>query len=391
MAIVIPMSTGKQTGGPPLPPHLQTGAGTARAVGHEDADRDEYRDEEARWAALRARDAHADGKFYYSVRTTGVYCRPSCAARPARRENVAFHESCAAAEAAGFRPCKRCKPNLPSQAERRALAVAAACKAIETAASAGADMPDLDTLAQAAGMSRYHFHRVFKEATGLTPRAYAAARRAERLRTQLPAANSVTEAMYDAGYNSSGRFYAQSDKVLGMQPSSYRAGGKGSNIRFGVGACSLGSILVASTEKGVCAVLLGDDPDALVKDLQDRFPKAALIGGDADFEQWMAQVVGLVEAPAQGLGLPLDVRGTAFQQRVWEALRAIPPGSTASYAEIAERIGAPKAVRAVAQACAANAIAVAIPCHRVVRSDGNLSGYRWGVERKRKLLEREAA
>lgn len=399
MAIVIPMSIGKQTGVPPLARESRAGAepasqplaGGARGAGDHGGGQGDYRGEESRWAALRARDAAADGKFYYSVRTTGVYCRPSCAARPARRENVAFHDSCAAAEAAGFRPCKRCKPDLPPQAERRTQAVAAACKAIATAEAKGMDMPDLDTLAQAAGMSRYHFHRVFKEATGLTPRAYASARRAERLRTQLPAANSVTEAMYDAGYNSSGRFYEKSQEVLGMQPSSYRAGGTGMRIRFAVGACSLGSILVASTDKGVCAVLLGDDPDALARDLQDRFPKACFVGGERDFEQWMARVVGLVEAPRQGLSLPLDVRGTAFQQRVWEALRAIPPGSTASYAEIAERIGAPKAVRAVAQACAANHIAVAIPCHRVVRSDGELSGYRWGVERKRKLLEREAA
>lgn len=346
-----------------------------------------YEGDDARLAAVRARDAQADGRFVYSVRTTGVYCRPSCAARPARRENIAFHDTCTDAEAAGFRPCKRCKPDQAGQAERRAAVVAQACRAIEAAQ----EMPDLDTLAASAGMSRFHFHRVFKEATGLTPRAYAQARRAERLRAQLPESTSVTNAMYDAGYNSSGRFYAQSNGMLGMQPSAYRAGAAGQEVRFGVGQCSLGAVLVAATPKGVCAILLGDDPEALVHDLQDRFPKARLIGGDHAFEQWMAQVIGLIEMPAQGLDLPLDVRGTAFQQRVWQALRAIPPGSTASYAEIAGRIGAPKAVRAVAQACAANALAVAIPCHRVVRSDGNLSGYRWGVARKRQLLEREAA
>ncbi|HEY4373068.1 MAG TPA: bifunctional DNA-binding transcriptional regulator/O6-methylguanine-DNA methyltransferase Ada [Burkholderiales bacterium] len=350
-----------------------------------------FGDEDARWAAVRARDARADGHFFYSVKSTGVYCRPSCASRPARRENVAFHDSCAAAEAAGFRPCKRCRPNEASQAERRAAVVAAACRAIETANDVENGVPDLAQLAAQAGMSRFHFHRVFKEATGVTPRAYAQARRAERLRAQLPESSSVTAAIYDAGYNSSGRFYEQSDEMLGMRPADYRAGGAGSTIRFGVGACSLGAILVAATEKGVCAILLGDDPDALVRDLQDRFPKAELKGGERDFEQWMAQVIGLIETPAQGLDLPLDVRGTAFQQRVWQALRAIPPGSTASYAEIARRIGTPKAVRAVAQACAANALAVAIPCHRVVKSDGALSGYRWGVERKQKLLQREAA
>ena len=265
--------------------------------------------------------------------------------------------------------------------------MARACRLIE----AGEEMPDLDELARTVGMSRYHFQRVFKAVTGVTPRAYAQAQRAARVRTQLAKGGSVTEAIYDAGFNSSGRFYAQSDAVLGMRPSDYRAGGAGEEIRFAVGQCSLGAILVAATAKGVCAILMDDDPEALLHDLQDRFPKAKLVGGDAQFEQWMARVVGLIETPAQGADLPLDVRGTAFQQRVWEALRAIPPGSTASYAEIAARIGAPKAVRAVAQACAANALAVAIPCHRVVKSDGALSGYRWGVARKRELLDREAA
>ena len=346
-----------------------------------------YASEAARWAAVTSRDAAADGVFFYSVRSTGVYCRPSCAARPAKRENVAFHASCAAAEAAGFRPCKRCKPDQPPLAEQRAALVALACRLIE----AGEEMPDLDELARTVGMSRYHFQRVFKAVTGVTPRAYAQAQRAARVRTQLAKGGSVTEAIYDAGFNSSGRFYAQSDAVLGMRPSDYRAGGAGEEIRFAVGQCSLGAILVAATAKGVCAILMDDDPEALLHDLQDRFPKAKLVGGDAQFEQWMARVVGLIETPTQGADLPLDVRGTAFQQRVWEALRAIPPGSTASYAEIAARIGAPKAVRAVAQACAANALAVAIPCHRVVKSDGALSGYRWGVARKRELLDREAA
>ena len=364
------------------PPALQASDGPAPAV---------FTDEASRWAALRSRDARADGHFVYSVRSTGVYCRPSCAARPARPENVAFHATGAEARAAGFRPCKRCRPDMPALAERRAALVAQACRTIEAADAAGAAAPDLAALAASACISRFHFHRIFKEATGLTPRAYAQARRAERLRAQLPGSASVTAAMYDAGYNSSGRFYAQSKQVLGMQPADYRAGGAGLRIRFALGACSLGAILVAATPKGVCAILLGDDPEELLRDLQDRFPKAVLAGGEPDFEHWMAQVVGLVEAPAQGLGLPLDVRGTAFQQRVWEALRAIPPGSTANYAEIAARIGAPKAVRAVAQACAANAIAVAIPCHRVVKSDGAISGYRWGVERKRALLAREAA
>jgi AraC family transcriptional regulator of adaptative response/methylated-DNA-[protein]-cysteine methyltransferase len=239
-------------------------------------------------------------------------------------------------------------------------------------------------------MSRYHFHRVFKTITGVTPKAYAAAHRAQRVRDELSRAATVTDAIYGAGFNSNGRFYATSSEVLGMTPTDFRSGGNGVSIRFAVGTCSLGSILVAATAKGVCAILLGDDPEALVRELQDRFPTAELLGGDTDFEQLVAQVVGFVEAPALGLDLPLDMQGTVFQQRVWQALRAIPSGATASYTDIAERIGAPQAVRAVAQACAANAIAVAIPCHRVVRRDGTLSGYRWGVERKRALLDREA-
>jgi AraC family transcriptional regulator, regulatory protein of adaptative response / methylated-DNA-[protein]-cysteine methyltransferase len=340
-----------------------------------------------RWAAVVRRDAAADGRFYYSVRTTGVYCRPSCAARRARRENVAFHATCAEAEAAGFRPCKRCRPNEAALAERQAAAVAGACRLIEQAEEA----PSLDALARSAGLSRFHFHRVFKAVTGVTPKAYADAHRARRVRDELTQRETVTEAIYGAGFNSSGRFYAASASLLGMTPTEFRAGGEGASIRFAVGECSLGSVLVAATEKGVCTIHFGDDPDALVRDLQDHFPKAQLIGGDADFEQLVAQVVAFVEAPAKALDLPLDVRGTAFQQRVWQALRKIPPGSTASYTEIAHRIGAPQSVRAVAAACAANVLAVAIPCHRVVRNDGALSGYRWGIERKRALLEREAS
>ena len=346
-----------------------------------------FRSDDERWTAVLDRDSTANGLFFYSVRTTGVYCRPSCAARLPRRENVRFHASCVAAEMAGFRACKRCRPNEAALAERQAAAVTQACRLIETAE----EIPALDTLATAVGMSRFHFHRVFKSITGLTPKAYANAHRSDRIREQLARKTTVTDAIYDAGYNSSGRFYATSAKVLGMTPRNFRAGGDGASIRFAAGECSLGSILVAASEKGICAILLGDDPDILVHDLQDRFPQAFLIGGDAEFEQWMAKVVGFVDAPQLGLDLPLDVRGTAFQQRVWQALGEIPIGSTASYAQIAQRIGSPKAVRAVAQACAANRLAVAIPCHRVVRNDGTLSGYRWGVERKRALLEYEAA
>jgi len=340
-----------------------------------------------RWAAVVRRDPRADGTFYYSVRTTGVYCRPSCGSRQARRENVRFHATRQEAEAAGFLPCKRCRPNELGIAGQHAAAVARACRLIETAE----EMPSLDALAETAGLSRFHFHRVFRATTGVTPKAYGAAHRAQRVREELGRSKTVTDAIYDAGFNSSGRFYATSGKVLGMTPTDFRTGGVGASIRFAVGECSLGSILVASTERGVCAILLGNDPERLVRDLQDRFPNARLVGGDKHFERVVAKVVGFVERPALGLDLPLDVRGTAFQQRVWQALRKIPAGATASYQEIAERIGAPSAVRAVARACASNTIAVAIPCHRVVRRDGSLSGYRWGVERKRALLAREKA
>lgn len=340
-----------------------------------------------RWAAVVARDPQADGRFYYSVKTTGVYCRPSCASRRARPENVEFHATREDAERAGFRPCKRCKPGQPSQLEQHAATVARACRLIEVSEQA----PSLEDLARKAGLSPFHFHRVFKAVTGLTPRAYAAAHRARRVREHLGRTATVTEAIYDAGYGSNGRFYEESSRVLGMTPTRYRAGGANTVIRFAVGQSSLGAILVAASERGICSILLGDDPDALLRDLQDRFPRAELIGGDAAFETLVARVVGLVESPGVGLDLPLDVRGTAFQQRVWEALRGIPAGSTASYGEVAARIGSPKSVRAVAQACAANPLAVAIPCHRVVRNDGGLAGYRWGVERKRTLLAREAA
>jgi AraC family transcriptional regulator of adaptative response/methylated-DNA-[protein]-cysteine methyltransferase len=344
-----------------------------------------YAGEEARWAAVQARDAGADGVFYYSVRSTGVYCPPSCAARAALRKNVAFHGSCAEAEAAGFRPCLRCRPDQPPLAERHAAAVARACRLIEAAE----DEPDLDSLAEAVGMSRFHFHRTFKAHTGITPKAYWTAQRAQRLQGALAGGASVTAALYAAGFNSSGRFYASAPQVLGMTATRWRDGGSGEAIRFAIGACSLGAILVATTGKGICAILMGDDPEQLARDLQDRFPKAALHGADAAFEDTVARVVGFVEAPALGLDLPLDVRGTAFQQRVWQALREIPAGQTVSYAELAARLGMPRGARAIAGACAANPVAVAIPCHRVVRNDGALSGYRWGVERKRALLVRE--
>jgi AraC family transcriptional regulator of adaptative response/methylated-DNA-[protein]-cysteine methyltransferase len=337
------------------------------------------------WSAVVGRDAAFDGKFLFAVRTTGVYCRPSCGARTPNRDNVRFFDDAAQAEAAGYRACRRCRPLGKSLNERRSEAVAAACRLIGAAETA----PDLATLAAAAGMSPHHFHRVFKQATGVTPKAYAAGVRAERARSALQAGETVTAAIYDAGYNASSRFYEEADRRLGMPPRSYRDGGRGASIRFAVGETSLGSILVAATDAGVCTIELGDDPSVLVDRLQERFSHADLRGGDEAFETLVAQVVAHVEDPSCALSLPLDVRGTAFQQRVWRALRHTDPGETLSYAELARRIGEPRAVRAVASACASNEIALAIPCHRVVRSDGTLSGYRWGVERKGELLRRE--
>ncbi len=343
--------------------------------------------DDARYDAIRRRDAALDGAFVYSVRTTGVYCRPNCPARLARRENVRFHPTPADARAAGFRACLRCQPDGVGIAARHAAAVQRACRLIEAAE----EPPTLAAIAAAAGLSPHHLHRVFRAATGVTPKAYADAHLARRAADGLRGGASVTEAIYGAGYSAPSRFYEQSAARLGMTPGAYRRGGPGAAIRFAVGQCSLGAVLVAATARGVCAILLGDDPDALVRDLQDRFPQAALDGEDGAFDATVARVVAFVDAPRRGLDLPLDIGGTAFQQRVWAALQAIPPGETRSYAQVAAGIGNPAAVRAVAGACAANPLAVAVPCHRVVRLDGNLSGYRWGIERKRALLAREAA
>jgi AraC family transcriptional regulator of adaptative response/methylated-DNA-[protein]-cysteine methyltransferase len=340
-----------------------------------------------RWARVLARDRSADGQFWYSVATTGIYCRPSCPSRAANAKNVTLHGTLASAKATGFRACKRCKPDGQSQDAENVALVAKACRIIEHSE----EPPSLSDMASAVGLSPSYFHRMFKASTGLTPKDYATAHLAGRVREKLAQGQSVTEAIYDSGFNSSSRFYEKADGILGMTPTKYRTGGANEEIRFAVGQSSLGAILVASSAIGVTSILIGDDPEPLVRDLQDRFPKARLIGGDADYEQLVARVVGFIEAPNIGLDLPLDVRGTAFQQRVWQALRGIPPGRTASYADVARGIGAPKAVRAVAGACAANNLAVAIPCHRVVRNDGALSGYAWGVERKRALIDREAA
>jgi AraC family transcriptional regulator of adaptative response/methylated-DNA-[protein]-cysteine methyltransferase len=342
-------------------------------------------DRDPRWKAVVAKDHSADGRFYYGVKTTGVYCRPSCAARLANPRNVSFYATPAQAEAAGLRACKRCKPKGPSLAAQHSATIAWACRMIE----GSEESPSTAALAKVVGLSTFHFHRLFKSATGLTPKAYAQAHRAQEVRARLPRSRSVTAAAFEAGFNASSRFYAKSSEILGMKPGDYRRGGTGAEIRFAVAQCSLGAILVASSKKGICAISLGDDPEALVRELEERFPKAHLIGADAAFERTVAKVIAFVERPDVGLDLPLDVRGTAFQERVWRALRKIPAGRSVTYSELADRIGEPAAVRAVAGACASNTIAVAIPCHRVVRKGGALSGYRWGVARKRALLERE--
>lgn len=341
-----------------------------------------------RWEAVLARDRRADGQFVFSVSTTGVYCRPSCGARRPRPEHVRFHGTAAAAQAAGFRPCRRCRPDLPPQGAPHAAAIAAACRRL-----AALEPPPLAILARAAGLSPFHFHRRFKAATGLTPRQFAAAHREQRLRRSLTAASSVTEAIYAAGYNSSGRFYASAREMLGMVPACFRAGGEHEVIRYACGHGPLGTVLAARSRGGLCAILLGDDPVTLAADLARQFPRARLEPAGAGFERSLARVLALVSKPdgdTSSLDLPLDIRGTLFQRRVWQALRRIPPGATVTYGTLARRLGAPGAARAVARACAANPLAVAIPCHRVLRADGVPTRYRWGTARKQALLRREA-
>jgi AraC family transcriptional regulator, regulatory protein of adaptative response / methylated-DNA-[protein]-cysteine methyltransferase len=337
------------------------------------------------WQAVLDRDASADGRFVYAVKTTGVYCRPSCPSRTARRENVEFFASNDLAAAAGYRPCKRCRPDQASQQHRRNALVIQACQAIEQSASA----LSLEQLAQQAGISPHHFHRIFKATTGLTPKAYFKSVQAKRMASSLRAAGSVTEAIYEAGFNSAGRFYEAAGAALGMLPGTYRKGGAGERIRYATEPCPLGWVVVAATRQGVCGIEFGDTPQALADRLQGRFPNAEFEAADAEFQRWVASVLSYLEQPQGVLDLPLDVQGTVFQRRVWQALQAIPAGETASYTEIARRIGQPKACRSVARACATNEVAVAIPCHRVVGATGDLSGYRWGIERKAELLRRE--
>jgi len=340
-----------------------------------------------RWSALQQRDPLADGRFVYSVATTGIYCRPVCPSKLARRENIAFHDTPAAAASAGFRPCKRCQPDGPTQSARHTAAVAKACRLIESAESP----PALDELAAATEMSRYHFLRTFKSITGVTPGKYAAAHRSQKVRTTLRENSSVTAAIYDAGFNSSSHFYQNAAGTLGMSPADYRRGGQGVAIRHAITPCLLGLVLVAGTARGICRVSFGYDRATLEREVRDAFPNAVFEKPDKAFTAWVKSLVAHLRRPSEKLDLPLDIRCTAFQQRVWQALREIPPGETANYSEVAARIGQPTAARAVARACATNPIAVAIPCHRVLGTHGSLTGYRWGIERKQQLLQQESA
>lgn len=348
-------------------------------------------EDQGRYRAIRRRDPLADGRFFYSVKTTGVYCRPSCGARLPRPENVAYHRSADDAERAGFRPCKRCRPRGPSPAERAAALVQAARARIEARIEASESAPTLEDLATAARLSSFHFHRLFKQQAGMTPGQYAAAVRLRRFDQAVRDGASVTGAIYEAGYSSSSRFYEQGPGALGMSATELRRGGDGLELRVTIRQCSLGQALIAATARGVCAVFFGDRPGPLQGELRRRFPQARIRADGGNLQALADRIVALVDAGGAGTDIPLDLVGTAFQQKVWKALREIPPGTTTTYAEIARRIGAPKAIRAVGTACGANPVSVAVPCHRVLRSDGGLGGYAWGLPRKRALLVRERA
>ena len=344
-----------------------------------------FQSDEARWRALRVKDAKADGQFVYAVRTTGVFCRPNCAAKLALRANVVFFDSCAEAERAGFRACKRCRPKGESQTERETEAANRACRMIQQAERT----VRLAELAEAVGLSRFHFQRVFKKVVGLSPRQYAIALRDKRARAELQRGVSVTQAVYAAGYNASSRFYERSNRALGMKPREFQSKGNGLKIRYAIVESALGLVLVAGTERGICCVHFGAMRSELERHLKESLARAELVQGDAEFERWVKAVVKRIDGNKSGAMLPLDVKGTAFQHRVWNALQEIPVGATSTYTKLATKLGKPSAVRAVARACASNPLAVVVPCHRVVRSDGALAGYRWGLDRKQKLLERE--
>jgi AraC family transcriptional regulator of adaptative response/methylated-DNA-[protein]-cysteine methyltransferase len=340
------------------------------------------------WEAVQQRDPAYDGAFVYAVRTTGVYCRPTCPSRRPHRHNVEFFEQMDAAEAAGYRPCQRCTPRQPDQPEPLAETVIAVCRYLEGEHESA---PTLDDLAARFNVSPYHLQRTFKRLVGVSPRQYADAHRRDRLKAGLRAGRAVTEAVYDAGYGGSSSFYEGAGAALGMSPVVYREGGRDVNVNYTVVPCKLGYLLVGATERGVCAIRLADSADAARDELLREFPRATVAPASDSLDGWVSAVVAYINGEATRIDLPLDIQATAFQRKVWEALRAIPYGSTRTYSQVAEAIGQPTAARAVAAACAHNPVAMAVPCHRVVRAGGDLSGYRWGVARKRALLRQEAA
>lgn len=343
--------------------------------------------ESAMWQAVLDRDRQYDGRFVFAVRTTGIYCRPSCPARRPKRKNVRFFDQPVQAKAAGFRPCQRCHPGQTTPPEPNLELAQAICRVLDDQADRP---PTLEELGQQFGMSPFHLQRTFKRIVGVTPKQYAAARRAERLKQQLKEKPTVTEAIYDAGYPSSSSAYSEATGHLGMTPSTYRRGGQATAITFAIAPCPLGFLLVAATPNGVCAVRLGDSEQELAATLAGEFPDAQMQRDEGDLSRWVASIQDYLHGGQPHFDLPLDVRATAFQRRVWQALQAIPYGSTCTYSEVAQAIGQPAAVRAAAHACATNPVALVVPCHRVVRTDGGLGGYRWGIERKEALLALEA-
>ena len=337
------------------------------------------------WTAVKNRDSGAEGTFVYAVKTTGIYCRPGCSSRLPKRSNVEFYSTAPDAEHAGYRPCKRCSPDSTPIAEVKANLITAACRRIESSPT----QPSLAELAAEANMSQGHFHRLFKKLTGITPKEYASSKQSDRFLEALDDGNSITTAVYEAGYSGPGRAYDQLKTRMGMTPSDYGKGAPGITIRYALAECFLGWTLVAATDRGICAVMFGDDPSELPGMLLKRFTKADLRESSPDETEILKRAIAEIDTPPETFSIPLDIIGTAFQKRVWKALMEVPPGETAGYGDIAERIGRPKAVRAVASACGANRIALFIPCHRIIRRDGGLGGYRWGLERKRIILERE--
>jgi AraC family transcriptional regulator, regulatory protein of adaptative response / methylated-DNA-[protein]-cysteine methyltransferase len=338
-----------------------------------------------RWKILLERSQQTEQPFYYGVITTGVYCLPHCSSRLPRRENIRFFDTIDEASHAGFRPCKRCRPDLTEQIDSTQAAVLQACDILDNAE----ETLSLAELAGTVGLSPFYFQRQFKRIVGVTPKQYAMEKRKQRIQANLQAGEPVTNALYDAGYSSSAPFYNQARQTLGMTPSTYKNGGSGARIHYAIHETRLGWLLVAVTAAGVCAIEFGDSQPQLEASLHTRFPQAEIIPGGSEFDGWVQRILAFLDRPSQALDLPVDVRGTAFQHQVWQALRQIPLGETISYTELARRVGRPKAVRAVARACAVNQVAVVIPCHRVVGASGSLTGYRWGIERKRWLIERE--